>query len=127
MAEPRVADFLLGDDGDLVIRNGDFAFSADVAGIRQQIQLVLGFYLGEWFLDEEIGIPYYERILIKNPSRVEIAGYIREALLSVRGVLEVVSLDVQYSGSRIGTIDWKVTTDLGELAGTETVEQRIGA
>lgn len=114
----RVTDLLLGDDGDLVVRNGDLALAADFVGIRQAIDLTLGFFLGEWFLDESVGIPYYEEILIKNPSLVAVREIFRLALESVAGVREVLALDVGYDGSRIARVPWSVSTDLGELSST---------
>lgn len=122
MTQPRTTDFLLGTDGDLAIVNGDFAFAADLDGIRQTIQSYLSFFLGEWFLDLSIGVPYFQRIFIKNPSLVEVSEYIRQTLLSVPGVRDVLDLDVRYTGLRIVSIAWHVNTDLGELVGNTPQE-----
>lgn len=113
----RVLDFRTDADGDMVADNGDIALVGDVDGIKQLVGQYLAFYLGEWFLDEEIGVPYFERILIKNPSLVEVREWMRQTILSVPGVREVLSLTVEYTGNRIVDIVWRANTDLGELAG----------
>lgn len=116
MAQPIVTDLLLGDDGDLVVRNGDLALAIDKIGIKQSIDIRLSFFLGEWFLDNAVGIPYYESILIKNPSLIVVREIFREALEETPGVLEILALDVGYQGDRVARIPWTVSTDLGELS-----------
>lgn len=118
MAQPRVTDLLLGDDGDLVVRNGDLALATDQIGIKQSIDIRLAFVRGEWFLDLEIGIPYYEAIFVKAPSLIAVREIYREALAETPGVRDVLALDVGYTGDRVASIPWIVDTDLGELSAT---------
>lgn len=54
--------------------------------VAQQIKIALGFWLGEWFLDTAQGVPYLERILVKNPNMDHIRQTILEKILSVDGV-----------------------------------------
>lgn len=113
----RSTDFLLDDDDDLVIAFGDFQLAAGEVGIRQSIRVFLLFFLEEWFLDLARGMPYFQRIFIKNPSLVEVREHFRERLESVPGVRSIISLDVNNLGSRRAGVDWNVNTDVGELSG----------
>lgn len=114
----RVSDLLLGDDGDLVVALGDLQLAADEVAIRQSIRSWLVFFLEEWFLDLARGVPYFQRILIKNPSLVEVREHFRERLEAVPGVRSIISLDVNNLGSRTTGVDWNVNTDVGELTGS---------
>ena len=68
-------------------------------------------------------MPWWQRILVKNPDVVEIEGYFRDAILSVRGVRELTYLASSYTDAknREFRIDWRASTDLGELASTERI------
>lgn len=112
----RVTDFGLDADGDMYADALGLAMTGDTPGIRQQVQLRLGFFQGEWFLDDDRGIPWFDRILIKNPDLVDAQDIFRTAILSVRGVLDVRYLNLSYTGRRQAALDFKVSTDLGELS-----------
>ena len=59
----------------------------------------------------------------ENPDVVEIEGYFRDAILSVRGVRELTYLASSYTDAknREFQIEWRASTDLGELASTERI------
>ncbi len=114
-------DLLLGPSG-VVIRNGDWAFAEDRTGIQQRISQVLKTIAGDWFLDLDYGIPYFEQILVKNPNLPSVQDLFRRALLSVKGVssVERLTLDLNTT-SRTLTVNWVVLTDLGLLVGTDQI------
>jgi len=107
------------DTKDLVIENGDLVLVSGVDALEQDIRLQLGFFQGEWFLDESVGVPYYQSILVKNPNLIGIKELFRAKLLSIPGVDEVLSLNLTYTNAtRTLEVVWKVNTALGELSGT---------
>jgi hypothetical protein len=75
--------------GDLAVEGGDFLSYEDLELIRQTISCRLKFGREEWFLDEREGMPYYERILVKNPDLSAIRALYKRVILSVPGVLSV--------------------------------------
>lgn len=87
-------DFALAADGDLYLnRNGD----AEIIGsIRQALQIKLKWFLGEWVFNPDLGVPYFEDILIKNPNQAIIEKDIREQILSVEGVTGIDSLSLSW-------------------------------
>lgn len=78
-------------DHDLVL---DLRLVTDEKRIRQQIEITLLTFLGEWFLDTSWGVPYFDKILIKSPRRAEIEAIIRAKTLDVPGVRSVPRIDV---------------------------------
>ena len=120
---------LLLDDSGVVLRNGDWAFAVDREGIQQRISQVLKTIAGEWFLDLDYGLPYFEQILIKNPNLPSVQDLFRRALLSVKGVSSVERLTLSLdTPNRILRVDWVVSTDLGLLVGAELITTaQVGA
>lgn len=85
-------DFALAADGDLYLnRNGDVEI---IGSIRQALQIKLKWFLGEWVFNPDLGVPYFEDILIKNPNQAIIEKDIREQILSVEGVTGIDSLSL---------------------------------
>jgi hypothetical protein len=108
--------------GDLVIEDGDLALIAGSGAILQSVRTRLGFFFGEWFLDEEVGIPYFESVLVKSPSFVGIRELFRKELLETPGVDEVSLLALRFtSAERKLAVTFRVSTDLGEFAEEVTV------
>ena len=111
----------MGDDSvvkDLALdSNGDLYFSptGDVVvtdSLRQAIQIKLRWALGEWVYNTELGIPYFEKILVKKPNTQEIANIVRSALMEFSEVKSVESCDVHFdSNERKCTIKFTVKTD----------------
>ncbi len=57
-----------------------------IESVAQRIRVRLKWFLGEWFLDQRQGIPYYEDILVKNPDPILIQFIFRRAIESTPGV-----------------------------------------
>jgi len=78
---------------DIVIVDGKASLTG---GLDQRVDCVLRTFLGEFWLDPSHGVPYFEDLLVKNPS----LSVIRQALLvvvqGVPGVTEVTRLDVTF-------------------------------
>ncbi|WP_237173051.1 hypothetical protein [Paracandidimonas lactea] len=84
----RRHDLALSKTNDLVLIDG-------AQRVRQQIEVTLLTFLGEWFLDVSWGIPYLEKIMIKTPNRAEIENIIRAKVRDVPGVTAVPSVQVE--------------------------------
>jgi hypothetical protein len=111
-------DLLLDNStGDLVMVGGDFVFSTGAQSIAQDIWLALGFFQGEWFLDEEAGFPWRELVFVKNPDLERIRAGWRDKILSRRGVNELLELKQDFNRAiRFLSVSWRVNTDVGELS-----------
>jgi hypothetical protein len=112
--EPR--DLLLGLDNDLIITN-DLDWSRGIAAVAQSCRIKLQMFRGEWFLDLDEGIPFWDDILgQKAEAAIAVARQeFRAALLAIEGVLEISKLEVSFeSTTRLMRITWQVRTALGE-------------
>ena len=56
-------DLLLSSDHDLAIIDFDLQLTTDQQAIAQRVKQSLLLFKGEWFLDRDLGVPYYEDIL----------------------------------------------------------------
>lgn len=83
---------------ELVVRNGDLVLVSGIDSIAQDIRKALKFFQGEFFGDQTVGTPYFQRILgVKGKGLPDIASIrevIRQRILGRLGVTGIVSLDV---------------------------------
>lgn len=98
--------------------SNDFQVVEGIDRVYQQIKVRLLTFLGEWFLDDRVGIPWIEDILIKNPNSSHIKAMIYDQIVEVEGVKEVISIDIYFeTKEREMNIQFKVSTTYGELKG----------
>jgi hypothetical protein len=119
-ANDNGVDWALDDDGDV-----EFPFRLTTPGVeavKQGIRIRIQTFLGEWFLDLDFGIPWFEKILGQKFNEAEIRNAFRALILETPGVLELISLTATYtSATRTVAIDWVVRTADGVVA--DTVER----
>jgi len=89
--------------GDMQITNNAMVLETDVSEeTRQRLTSKLQTFLGEWFLNENIGIPYYQDILKKHPDLRRIKALFHEVIIADEQVASLESpLVLDYdAGSR---------------------------
>jgi len=103
-------DLTLSDDLDL-------ALIAGVAEVAQHLLVGLKLFLGEWFLAEDDGIPYWQHVLTNAPNTRVIEGLFRQDILADQDIESLTSfvleldratrkVDVDFVAvSKIGIID----------------------
>src|SRR5687768_16017759 len=91
-------DLLDDDDNKIVFENGDLVFSTGIQAIVQQCRIAMQMFQGEWFLNLDAGLPYWESILGQKPTTAMQAAqiYVRRELELVDGVVEVLKLETIY-------------------------------
>jgi hypothetical protein len=125
LTDPR--DLLLDDDNDLVITS-DLQWSRGIPAVMQSCRIALQMFQGEWFLDLDAGIPYWDQILGQKPATAIAAASaaFRDTLVNIESVVEVLRCDVTYSGAtRILTVIWRVRTEFGDTP-TDTLALSVG-
>jgi hypothetical protein len=85
------------DTGDLALTDGAATWATGDALVRQRVGIRLRTQVGEWTYDTAMGLPYRERILVKNPDTRLIRGLIVAEVARTAGVLSVSKCDVTYS------------------------------
>ena len=121
-SNPR--DIRLDDDGDILVSSGDLALTGDATAVKQSLAIRLQFFAGEWFLDLDAGLPYFESILVKNPDLLAVRSLYRDVILETPGVQDLELLEFDYEGAtRQLTGEYRATTDFGELNETFTLPE----
>jgi hypothetical protein len=102
--------------GDLAHDGKRLQLVEDIDAIAQSLRTRLGFFRGEWFLDEAFGLPYFQTILgVKVPQSVILEEF-RKVIVATRGVRTLDKLELQRIGTtRAFTLRFSVSTDLGDL------------
>ncbi len=104
--------------GDLLLSGGDLTLVRDATAIAQEVTIRLNFLLGEWFLDTEAGMPYFQSILVKSPNLAAIRSIFHDEILNVAGINSVIDLTLDYNRqARRLDVSWRAASDLGELTG----------
>jgi hypothetical protein len=97
-----MADIKLTSGHDLDLSTRDLQIVRGDDAIKQQLAIRLQFFLGEWFLDESIGIPYWTEIFIKDPHLVAIRSFYREAIVTTPGIASITRLELDFDGATRG-------------------------
>lgn len=117
-------DFLLGTDGDLLISGRDFTPVTGIDAIRQHIEIRLRTFLGEWFLDTTVGVPYIQEIFAdKNPDTDLIRSIIRREAAKTPGVISADTLEVSLDTT---TRNLTIELDMTTTEGNTSIELEIG-
>lgn len=106
------------DDGDIAIENNKFVLVVGRDEIRQRVIQNLKTFLGEWFLDITLGVPYYQLIFVKD-----VAGEIKNALLQdeilstvgITGLTKFDGIDLDPE-TREGSVDFEARTSAGDIS-----------
>lgn len=102
--------------GDLLINNYDMVVVDEIDQIAQSIHIKLRTYKGEFFADTSAGMDYFNLILIKNPDMDIVATTIKEQILSVEGVREIIEYSQDLNNAlRTLTVTFKVDTIYGDI------------
>ena len=105
---------------DLTVQDFNLRFTSDLTEyVSQKIENVLSTFTNEWFLDDTIGIPYYDRILIKQADINDVNNIILTAINGITEIIEVLSFDVSFdSATRTYSMDFKIVASDGTDAVT---------
>ena len=106
--------------GELSLVNGDLVLLDGIDAIAQDVTTRLQFFLGEWFLDTAAGIPYLQKILVKNPSLPVVGNLLRRTILGTPGINSFTQdLAFTYTGTtRSMSVSFKADTVAGPLTYT---------
>lgn len=85
--------------------------------VVQKVRIRFKFFLGEWFLDTRLGVPYFQNILIKNPDPSVISAIFKKVLRTTPGVTAVRTFDATLDRvARRLTVDFLAVLDDGSVA-----------
>jgi len=109
--------------GDLLIVNNSLSLTTGLEAIRQHMQCRFRLFLGEWFLDESLGVPYYQDILVKKPSFNVVQEVLKNTALETVGVIELTQFNFEYdANAREANLDFRCLTEEGFIDFSQIVE-----
>lgn len=116
-------DLKLDTTGDLALVDGDLVFISGVDAVAQLVKIVIQMFQGEWFLDIEAGVPWFQDILGQKYDQPRIRAAIRGAILSVSEVTSILSLETSFTSStRALSVSFSVRTTFGDTTGVVVLE-----
>lgn len=115
LLEGDMTTIQLDDDGDVVIdpQNG-LVLIGGVPAVVQAVRYRLGLFLGEWFLNLDVGVPWYD-LIGGQFDELATRDAVAAAINSTPGISQVTQLTVTYDNpNRTVTVTWAATTLFGD-------------
>lgn len=107
-------------NGDISFSSFDFRLVDGVDQISQNLYIRLKFVLGEWFLDINQGVPYYEDIFKKNQNQIIIENVFKQEIVNTRGIEEILFFESDFNREkRIFYVSFRVKTISGDALNQE--------
>ena len=94
-----MSDILLDDDGDIEVSGSDLSLVTGADAIKQHLLQRFRMFYGEWFLNMERGVSYFQQILKKNPDPVIMDSIFKSTIINTPGVLRLTEFDLSLDGS----------------------------
>lgn len=100
---------------DLVFQEFDLDLVDDTRQIMQNLAIRLRFIMGEWYLDINAGIPYYEEFFRKNPNQIQIESILKTEIVETLGIQELTSFEADFDKRlRIFSVKFSARSISGE-------------
>ncbi len=116
-------DLKLDPTGDLLISGFDLVLVDGRDQVGQRLKTRLKTFLGEWFLDIDRGVPYFEDVLVKNPDMARVNAVLTQQILLDSEITSVTSFATSFDGTtRRLRYDIVVDTVFGTLFLTDNLE-----
>lgn len=104
-------------DGQIFFESGVLQYVDGAERVRQQLEVRLSIFRGEWFLDGEFGVPYFESILGKQITLNGALSAIKTEILAVDGVSKINTFEYNFDRKeRLLTVNFEVETPYGIVA-----------
>ena len=104
------------DTGDLDIRvSGLVPLVTGASATRQRITIGLRWFLAEWFLDPDQGLPYYRDVLVRGPDLELVRTLLRREIARDAEVQSVDSIEVSLEPTRVLSCSFSATLIDGSI------------
>lgn len=118
-------DVALAPDGDILLDAEGLHFVSGKPAVVQAVQIRLLMFKGEWFLNQDIGMPYFEE-LIGDASKARgvedrMHAAAAAAILDAPGVDSILKLNVTVDRqNRTMTVTWQAKCSFGDTTDVVT-------
>jgi hypothetical protein len=109
-------DLELTGDSDLLIENFDLQLISGADAIAQRVWIRLRIFKGEWYLDNTLGMPYFQSILKKAPDQITVTTAFKDMILGTPGIASLLSFGMSFDAeTRTMNIEFEARTTTNEL------------
>lgn len=99
---------------DLIIENYDLVLVDGIDLVRQAIKQRLLLVLEEWFLDDTIGVSWYQYIFQKGANINRVKSILINQISDTKGVIKITSFDLDYNNvNRSLSVNFTAETNEG--------------
>lgn len=112
-------DIILNDTGDIDFDNAEQATVTQEQrqDVAQRLQIKLRTFLGEWFLNTEVGVPYLQQIFGKGRKKSTVDIIFQTLILEEEDVLEIVDFNSTLdAATRAYSLSFRVRVAAGVTA-----------
>lgn len=122
-------DLLLNaDNSDLIFHNGpltkEYTTQPFTQTVAQRLLIRLRTFRGEWFINTEYGVPYWQEILGKKPGKSRVDAIFQEQILLEDGVKEIISFNSTFI-NRQYSLTFSVKVVSGDVTESITITPTI--
>lgn len=104
--------------GDLIVTT-DIQFSTGLEAVAQGIRQRLLLFAEEWFLNLEVGVPWFQEILGRKFNEDRARPAFRDAILRTPAVAELVDLALNFDPeTRILDVRWRARVEFDDSSTT---------
>lgn len=107
----------LNSKNDIIIEDGSIKRVSDFAETVQHVRTRLLFYRGEWFLNTEAGVPYFDQIFTKPVNLANIESILKTTILTTPGITKLLQFSMDYEGAsnRRLSVSFSAETEYGDI------------
>ena len=128
MTSPNPTLYIDPDTSDIYVSPlGQCRLTADLSEeVAQRLDTKFKFFLGEWFLDQSLGVPYYRDVFVRNPDMAVIRSIFQQLITDDAGVESLVSLDLALDGeTRALSVTFQAVLVSDEVLGPLTFKSLV--
>lgn len=102
--------------GDIELENGELPLVSGSEEYAQFLKQKLRTFLGEWFFDIRLGLPYSQQIFVKRLNVPTVEAIFRNEIITTPGVIELQEFDMTLdAATRTLTVSFRALTTEGEV------------
>lgn len=88
-----------------VTADGDLRLVTDAEAIGQHTRQRISFFKGEWFLDLDVGLDWFGKVLGGSSARIPVMeAMVKETILATPGVTDIVEISLRHDRASRGAI-----------------------
>ena len=111
---------------DIALQSNGLYFVDGVDAIAQQLRITFQGFLGEWFLDTTLFMPWFQDVLIKAPSFAVVQEIFKNAILETQGILSLNDFQLNLDlGARTATLSFSALSANGPIDFSQAVQLPI--